>query len=114
MTYLASQHSRQKESVRTPFVAGVLLAVILAGVYVLSPHFYPALFMTAARPFWRAEFSLESGSLQSADALLRENEDLKRQLVDLQVRTQSATALLAENDAFKAELGRASTSPRVV
>lgn len=115
MTYLVAQtNSRRKGGVRTAFIAGILLAVLVGGVQILWPYFFPAVFMTVARPFWRMEFSVESGSLSSPESLLAENESLKRELADATVRLQSANALMAENTELKDTLGRASTTPRIL
>jgi len=89
---------------------GIAVAILVIGLFIqkLTPHLLPSIFTTIARPFWRIEFSLQSGSLRSPEALLNENEDLKRQLADISVRMQSTTILEQENSDLKAILGRSS------
>lgn len=76
----------------------------------------PGLFMSAAAPFWQTEFSISSGSLRSPAQLLAENESLKRRLAEIeaQVASSSIGALIQENLEFKAQLGRASSTPRLL
>ncbi len=84
--------------------------VLVVGVRFLFPNAFAGLFTAIARPFWRVEFSLSNGQLQSAEALLDANQDLLRKLDEANTRLQSASALIAENEQLKALMGRASTT----
>ncbi len=115
MTYLRPHNPPGQ---RAKKVGAVLLIFVLAvgAIQWLVPWFFPSLFMTAAEPFWRAEFSLSSGAVRSPAELLAENEALKRQLADMQAAVASSSVgfLMQENAELKAEFGRASTTPRVL
>jgi cell shape-determining protein MreC len=88
------------------YIAAGIVVVIIA-VQLLVPHFLPSIFTTIARPFWRMEFSVGSGSLDSPQALLAENESLKTQLAALNVQQQSVQAVVNDNSELLALLGRA-------
>lgn len=111
MTYLQSHSRSVSRQKRLTIGILVFLAAIVALVEYAAPHFFPALAMSVARPYWRTEFSLASGSLAGPEALLRENEDLKRQLADAAAQTATVRSLQTENDELRSLLGRASTTP---
>lgn len=93
----------------------VVIVMILAVVLVQEavPHFLPALFTSLARPFWRAEFSINSGSLRSSQELLLENESLKRLLTDAEVRLETIQSVITENEQLKSLLGRGVASDTI-
>lgn len=115
MTYL-QRHSPRPAARRARAIAGAVIgaAVLVIAIELFAPHFFPALFTSIARPFWRAEFSVASGSLRTPSAILAENESLKRQLAEAAVRLSSYQDLQNENESLKALMGRASTTPRVL
>jgi len=114
MTYLARHRRPGEKRARTIVIAcGVVIAVI-ALLQFLLPHFMPGLWTSFARPFWRAEFSVSSGALQSPEQLMNENEMLERQIADDQVRLQSVNALESQVQEFETLLGRTATSSRVL
>jgi len=84
--------------------------VIIIAARFLAPSVFAGFFTAIARPFWRVEFSLSSGQLQSAESLLGANEDLQRKLDEADVRLQSVSAIVAENEQLKSLMGRASTT----
>ncbi len=92
----------------------MVIVAVSAVLYFFLPHVLPALFTTAARPFWRMQFSLHSGSLKSPEVLLKENADLTQALADLTARSQTVESVIDENRELKAELGRASSTPRLL
>jgi rod shape-determining protein MreC len=92
----------------------IALIVVIVAVQFFAPHFFPNLFTSIVRPFWRMEFSVGSGSLRSTEHLLSENEELKRQLTSVDIRIQSASALEAENIDLRKMLGRASSTTFLV
>jgi len=79
MTYI--EKNRGNHGKKIVFVIVGFIISIYFLVQFLFPHFLPALFTSIAVPFWRAQFSIESGSLLSSLSLLRENEELKRELL---------------------------------
>jgi len=91
------------------YIAAGIVVVIIA-VQLLVPHFLPSIFTTIARPFWRMEFSVGSGSLDSPQVLLAENESLKTQLAALNVQQQSIQAVANDNSELLALLGRPDAS----
>ena len=91
-------------------VCAVIVIVAVALQY-FRPGFFPSLASSVAAPFWRAELSIQLGSLLTNSELLSENEYLKRELADLKVISQSATTIEAENEELKSMMGRGSTTP---
>ncbi len=106
MTYL-QVHKRpyQKMKQTIIWVIGVVVVLVII-LQLFAPHFFPSLFTAIARPFWRTEFSIESGALKSPETLLSENEALNRQLADAQVRLDTIHAVELENNELKTLLGR--------
>ena len=106
MTYIRTSKRPANKILRAiaSVVAGVVVVIILIQVFV--PYFLPALFMTIARPFWRMEFSVENGSLDSPGSLLAQNADLENQITALQVSQQSVQMLQSDNSALLLLLGR--------
>ena len=111
MTYLRNHNTSPYQRYR--LTVGVFLAALLifVGIRLVMPHFFPSLFTSIARPFWRTQFSIESGSLETPAALLADNETLRRELQAALVQGQSIQALEIENEELKSILGRASTTP---
>ncbi|MBP6858426.1 MAG: rod shape-determining protein MreC [Candidatus Pacebacteria bacterium] len=85
------------------FAALVLLCIALI---MLAPHFFSSVFTSIARPFWRIQFSVESGSLSSPERLLAENERLKLEIEKLRVSSEGSVFLISENEEFRTLLGR--------
>lgn len=110
MAYLQT-HNRNGRSY-TRLIIGIVSAIIIifGGIEWLAPHFLPAIFTTIARPFWRIEFSVTSGSLRSPEALLSENEELKRELADISIRSQATALLEQENADLKGLFNRTPSS----
>jgi cell shape-determining protein MreC len=115
MIYLRT-HSRGNRASRLVILLIAILAIVTGGIQLLFPHFFPALFTSIARPFWRMEFAVGSGSLGSPASLLSENEDLKRQLaaIELSMASSSTRFLTEENAQLKALFDRASSTPRLL
>jgi cell shape-determining protein MreC len=114
MTYLEARKRPGMKGIRVASGIGAAVVLIFAALQFWMPHFLPSLFTTVARPFWRAQFSLMNGSMQSPEYLLKENADLKQQVADLEVREQTVQATLDENVELKLLLGRASTTPHIL
>ena len=115
MTYLRPHNSGPAaRRVRAIGILVGVVAILLIFVQWLAPQALPGLFTSMARPFWRMEFAVGSGSLDSPEALMSQNEDLKRQLTDAQAQLASASALESENQELKGLLGRASSTPYVL
>ncbi len=116
MTYLRPRKSAFAGRARILGVCGSALAVIVILIVWLAPGAFSGLFMSIARPFWRTEFSIQSGALSSPGALLAENESLKRELSDLRLSIASTSIqdTLDQNAEFKAMFGRASTTPTIL
>jgi len=113
MTYL--QPHNRKRGVSKVFIGIVIILVLSGALHLFSPHVLPSFFTSIAQPFWRLEFSVESGSLRSPQVLLIQNEELTRKLSEVDVRLTNTRALELENAELKAMLGRtASTSPMLL
>jgi cell shape-determining protein MreC len=80
--------------------------VLVALLQIAMPHFLPSLFTTIARPFWRMEFSFGSGSLESPESLLAENEALKVRIQELSVENASTDSIRSQNAELLSALGR--------
>lgn len=95
-------------------VVAIGAIVVLAGLaQVAAPHLFPAVATAIAHPFWRTEFAIEQGALDSRETLLNENQSLLRQLDEARVRLETMGAIESENSQLKALLGRGTTtSPR--
>lgn len=113
MTYLQANKRSNRKQKRIVFVSA-LVALIITAIIFWAPHFFPAVFNTIARPFWRMEFSVQSGSLRSPSQLISENQSLKQQLTDAEVRLATIQAIEVENNDLKALMGRASSTPRIL
>jgi cell shape-determining protein MreC len=92
----------------------VIVILLFVGLQLLVPHFIPAVAASIFSPFWRTEFSVNSGSLRTPSMLLAENEDLKRQLADDQIRVATIQDIENQNADLKALMGRASSTPRTL
>ncbi len=116
MTYLLPHKTAASRRLRLAAISAGAAVIIVALILSLAPSFFSGLFMSMARPFWRAEFSIQSGALESPGQLLSENESLKLELSDLRlsIASSSVSAILQENEDLKALLGRASTTPTVL
>ena len=114
MTYLRTHNRPARTRTRIIVIACGILVVIGGAIRLWVPYLLPGIFNTIAVPFWRAEFSSASGSLDSPGAMLAQNEDLRRQLADAQVRLQTIQGIESENADLKALMGRASTTPYIL
>ena len=116
MTYLLPHKTAASRRARILVGAAGAAVILIALTLWLAPAFFPGLFMAVARPFWRAEFSMQSGALESPGQLLSESESLKRELSDLRlsIASTSVEATLQENIGLRAMLGRASTTPVIL
>jgi cell shape-determining protein MreC len=112
MTYLERRKGHRGRNIFLSILAIIL--VIVVAVQSFAPQFFPALFTSLAAPFWRAEFSIESGSLNSPAALLRENQALKEELAADLARTSSQNYVDFENNELRSLLNKASSSPMVL
>ncbi len=110
MIYLRP-HKRPRGALSTIAIAlGAIVVIACATVPIVFPHWFPSLFMSIAHPFWRAEFSIASGSLESREQLLAQNEDLRRQLETLRVVSEGTRAWIRENEELKMLLNRTDVS----
>ena len=113
MTYLETHDRSNKVKARLATALAILIVIIVL-IQGLFPQFLPAIFTTIAKPFWRAEFSIESGSLRTPGSLLSENEALKRQIYEAEASQLSVKEIQDENAELKALMGRASTTPFIL
>src|SRR3989344_2806168 len=105
MTYLRPSNKHAQKRAGVTIVTLVAVLILLSGHF-MFPHFLPSIFTSLAVPFWRAEFSIDSGSLQSSEKLLLENEELRRLLSETESRYQSVAHIENENIELKNLLGR--------
>ncbi len=110
MTYLQAHKRPYQRLARFVGIIIATIVVIIILVQIFFPYFFSAVFTTIARPFWNIEFSVMSGSLQSPESLLTENESLKLALMDRDIQSASILSLEDENTRLKEILGRTSVS----
>lgn len=109
MTYLEKRKGPRGRNIFS-IIATVVLVIVVV-VFSFAPQFFPAIFTSLVSPFWRAEFSIESGSLSSAAALLRENQSLKEELAATLAMTNSVEYVEVENSELRSILNKASSTP---
>jgi cell shape-determining protein MreC len=82
------------------------VVVIIALVHFTLPNVISGTWTAIARPFWRIEFSAESGGLRSISTVLAENEALRRELAEATARVDTIHFVELENAELKRMLGR--------
>lgn len=109
MTYLRTNRPIQSRN-KNLFI-GVLSVVFFVGIlYIFLPNFIPSLVSSFVSPFWRIEFATKSGTFRSEEYLLNENEALRREIIENQVRLETIHAVEIENADLKSLLGRSTVS----
>lgn len=108
MIYLKEHKNNRKRKIVILFIIFVFSIFILVQIFL--PHLLSAIFITVASPFWRAGFSIESGSLLSREELLKKNEELKIKLEETLARIDSVEYLEFENRELKKIFDSTSTS----
>lgn len=106
MIYLQPQSRPRQRIVRIITGVIVIALIVCAVVIIVAPHLFASLFMTIARPFWRVEFSISSGSLMSPEQLLAENERLRLELDEVTTQADMSGFIAEENAELKKLLGR--------
>jgi cell shape-determining protein MreC len=106
MTYLRTSSRPAQQRTRALIFATIIIVVLLALVHFIFPNVISGTWTAIARPFWRIEFSAESGGLRSHSALLAENEELRRQLTATGARLDTIHFVELENTELKRMLGR--------
>ncbi len=114
MTYLRTNKNNfgLRSSILTILIICLVAIVIL--IQYLKPQIFPTLFSSIATPFWRIEFAVESGALLSNNRLLDQNESLRRQLTEAEVRLLSIKSVEDENIELKSLMNRSSTTPQTL
>src|SRR5689334_1879444 len=109
MTYLRANKRPGEKKARLAYLLVAFVILVIIALQFVFPHFMPSVFTTLFRPFWTTRFSMSAGSLESREALLLKNEELKRQLDEYEVRLDSIRAVEEENVVLKDILGRPAT-----
>lgn len=107
MTYIIKNRKNNKK------IISWVLIILVCFFFVLQyfwPSFIPSIFTTIARPYWRTEFVIESGGLQSIDSLLKENELLKQKISDDEARLAVVESVEYQNLELRNLLNVASSS----
>jgi cell shape-determining protein MreC len=95
MTYIIkNRNNGYRKIILSVSIVFICLFIILQYFW---PSFISSIFMTIARPYWRAEFAIESGSLHSIDSLLKENELLKQKIADDETKLAIVESVNSEN-----------------
>ena len=106
MTYLRTSSRPAQQRTRALIFATIIFVALLALVHFIFPNVISGTWIAIARPFWRVEFSAESGGLRSQSTILAENEDLRRQLIAATARLDTIHFIELENVELKRTLGR--------
>jgi cell shape-determining protein MreC len=114
MTYIQSNNNRQSRNIKNTIFVIVVLIAVTSLTRLIFPSAFSGLSTAIARPFWRTQFSLANGQLESAEGLLAANQDLLRKLDEANTKLLSASMVIAENDQLKSMMGRASTTPHIL
>ncbi|KND49890.1 MAG: hypothetical protein AB197_00055 [Parcubacteria bacterium C7867-002] len=106
MTYLRTSSRPAHQRTRTLIFVTIIGVVLLVLTHFVFPNLISGTWTALARPFWRVEFSAESGSFRSPAVLLAENEELRRQLIAAGARLDMIRFVELENLELKRLLGR--------
>ncbi len=114
MTYIQNHSSNHGRKIRiTGYIVSVIIIVIFS-VRFIFPNLFPSIFIAIARPFWRVEYSINSGQLRSVENLLNENQELQRKLDIQNIEQKSIQLYIDENQQLKSLMGRASTTQGIL
>ena len=94
MTYIIKN---RKDNRKITFWISLILICIFIIFQYFWPSFIPAMFTNIVTPYWRTEFAIQSGSLNSVENLLKENESLKRQIADNKAEMAIVESVNSEN-----------------
>ncbi|MFA6295321.1 MAG: rod shape-determining protein MreC [Candidatus Paceibacterota bacterium] len=114
MTYLKTDRHRLGSSISIISIVIACVVIVIIGVQFIAPQVLPTLFNSMAQPFWRAEFTVNAGALSSFEQLLLNNENLRRQILDANVRLETIKNVEKENEELRSLLNRASTTPKTL
>lgn len=109
MNYHLKNNSRGRKEYTVPLYTVVIFGFILFSVNTLFPTFFPAFFSKITYPFYKTERALAERSeliFLSKEELLRENEELKLKIIEMENKQWSFKALVAENNELKELFGR--------
>jgi rod shape-determining protein MreC len=106
MIYLEKNKNNSRKKIL--IIVGVLIAVFIS-IQTFASSLLPSIFTSIAKPFWRAEFSVGSGSLQSKEDLQRENEILKRKIIEYEVKIATTDHIFNENAELRSFLNSTTT-----
>ena len=109
MMYIKTSKRPGEKRNRTITMIGSGIVIVIVLIQLFVPHFLSALFTTIARPFWRIEFSVSSGSLDSPAALLAQNQALKIKLQTVMLEDVGADFVRAQNQEIMSLFGRSSS-----
>lgn len=112
MTYLEPRKKINKS--KKLIIVTIIFVLIILLVQTIWPNLLSGIFNAIFRPFWRIEYTINSGSAKSVDSLLFENEMLRNKLGEAEIRLQSIKLLESENEQLRKSFGRATTSPKLL
>ncbi|MFA6404388.1 MAG: rod shape-determining protein MreC [Candidatus Paceibacterota bacterium] len=101
MIFLETNNRRENRFNRIYIVAIIFIIIILVLIQLLFPHILSSIFITIAKPFWRIEFAVSSGSMKSQRQLLLENETLKIRLQEKDIKSYLIQSIEQENQSLK-------------
>ncbi len=112
MTYIERNKKHWYKNIYLWIVVFVVLVILSVNFY--FPHLIPAIANSVASPFWRVEFAIKNGSLDTVEKLLNENAELKRQIEENSTNLSSIAYIQKENSELRDMLGASSTTNFVV
>lgn len=107
MNYELKSEYANKTNKNKPIIISLIIVFLAIVVHFLFPKFFPSLFLSIAKPFWKVENNTRDGkiTLSSQELILKINE-LERTLQDKKALYDYSDALKKENEDLKALMGR--------
>lgn len=110
MTYIQRHNRNFMGEGRNTFVIIVIVIAVFIGIHFIFPNFFPTIIGSVSRPIWRIEYGLSLGLLSEKDNLILENQELKRQISEADLKLAYVNSLESEIKSLKMIAGRSTAS----
>lgn len=101
MIFLETNNRKRNRFNKVYIVVIIFIVTIFILIQFFFPHTISSIFITIAKPFWRVEFAVSSGSMKSPQQLLLENETLKMRLEEKDIKSDLIQSIEQENQSLK-------------
>jgi cell shape-determining protein MreC len=109
MTYLQTSKRSKSFFSNKPLVSISVVVVLVILFQLIFSSFLPGIFTAIAKPFWRVQFVISTGELSPVQTLQIQNEELKRNLLEVLARSNTVGNVMKENAELKDLLKRVNT-----